>query len=121
MGAPLVVRRIRRTVAALLLPCVAAAFAAPIPAHQLAAGSDCHAPAPAAIAVSHGDGGPHGCEHTAGTACAAMVGCVVLPSADVRSASHFAARNAFAVVAPPLSGALHGRLGFGPPTPPPNS
>ena len=112
---------LRRIVATVVLPLVALAFIAPASPHEQASDADCQHGAPAGMTLSQGDPSPSGCDHAAGSACAAMVGCVVLPSALAAAAPRFSARAATAVAAPSVNGALHGRLGFGPPTPPPNS
>ena len=112
---------LRRIVASVVLPLVLLAFIAPPAPHELTSDADCHHSAPTGTALSPGDASSSGCDHSAGSACAAMVGCVVLPSALAAAAPRFSARAAVAVDAPSVNGALHGRLGLGPPTPPPNS
>jgi len=93
----------------------------PVPAHERVSEADCHHAAPIGIAFSHSDSSSPGCDHSAGTACAAMLGCVVLPSALSSAATRFWAPFPVAVAAPFVNGAPHGCLGIGPPTPPPNS
>jgi hypothetical protein len=102
-----------------VLPLLILAFASPLAPHEQSA-VDCHPNAPAGIALSQGDSSTP-CDHNADTACATMLGCVVLPSAVASVASRFSAQATVAVAAPFGNCALHGRLGLGPPTPPPNS
>ena len=109
----------RRIAAAVVLPLLLLAFASPLAPHEQSA-AGCHPTAPAGIVLSQGDSSPQ-CDHTAGAACATMLGCVVLPSALASVASRFGAQAPVAVAAPFVNDALHGRLGLGPPTPPPNS
>lgn len=120
MNARLVTRNWRRIAAGVVLPLLLLASVSPVAPHEQSAVADCHPTAPAGIALSQGDSSSQ-CDHSAGLACATMLGCVVLPSALVSVASRFSARVAMIVAAPFGNDAFHGRLGFGPPTPPPNS
>jgi acyl-CoA synthetase (NDP forming) len=111
----------KRLLASAMLLSIAAAAVMPLPSHERTTLADCHQSASSAAAVSANASQATECDHSAGTACATMLGCVVLPSALASAATRFSAQATVAVVAPSVNAALHGRLALGPPTPPPNS
>lgn len=114
-------QRLRRSIAVGLLPCVVFAYALPLPVHERSGGPDCHH-SPIVATVVAPDAGSGGlCDHGTSTSCAAMLGCVPVPTALTSSAAPLMLPFAFAAPASFGDGALHGRLGLGPPTPPPNS
>lgn len=113
--------RVRRLLAGVLVPSVVLAMGAPVRGHDQGHATDCHHPAHDAAAVSHANPGVPDCDHEAGTGCAIMAGCLVLPTAQTSGSEGFNTTPLFGFLSPFVNGALHGRLGFGPPTPPPNS
>ena len=113
--------RVRRMLAAVLVPSVLLAFGAPVAGHDNSRATDCHHPVHDATAVSHANPGVPGCDHDAGAGCAIMAGCLVLPTALTSGPQSLNTDPLFGFLSPFVNGALHGRLGFGPPTPPPNS
>ena len=121
-GESYVTRRFgKRLFAGAVLVSMIASAAQPLPSHERTASADCHQSAIPVAAVSSTESEAPECDHGAGTGCAAMLGCVVLPSALTSVATRFNALGATTIVTPLANGALHGRLGIGPPTPPPNS
>ena len=111
----------KRLLGCMLLFSMAAAAVSAMPSHDRTQSADCHPSARHVPELSGGGAPASGCEHGLGVACATMVGCVILPSAVASADTRLQAFAGATVVTPFATGGLHGRLGLGPPTPPPNS
>ncbi len=111
----------KRLFAGVMLISIAATAVMPLPFHERSAPAECHQAAfPVALVAPSGSAAPE-CHHGPSDACATMVGCITVPPALAASHAPLTTLLVFGTPRSVAATRLHGRLGIGPPTPPPNS
>jgi len=114
-------RVMRRLLASVLVASVTVALAPPLRLHEHAFSRECHRPASPGAKVSLSAATTSQCDDMSGSTCNSMIGCAsVMPGVAVEPVRGVPTPVVGAAGWTQASGP-RGRLGLGPPTPPPNS